>query len=145
MECDQYSAAAPGIYAAGDVARWHNPLFGTRMRVEHRTNAAEQGMAAARNLLDPEHAKPFAPFPYFWSQQYGRRIQAFGHLRDHDEARVVEGDPADDRFLVAYRTGPTLTGALAVGMPPKVLHRWRAAIAAGTPWRSAPATALLPT
>ncbi|MFH9943309.1 NAD(P)/FAD-dependent oxidoreductase [Streptomyces murinus] len=135
--CDRYSAAAPGIYAAGDVARWHNPLFGTDMRVEHRTNAAEQGMAAARNLLAPEQAKPFAPVPSFWSDQYDLRIQAFGHLRDHDEARVVDGDPADGSFLVAYRRGTALTGALAVGMPPRVLRPWRTALAAGTEWTRA--------
>ncbi|MET8719283.1 NAD(P)/FAD-dependent oxidoreductase [Streptomyces misionensis] len=137
VECDRYSAAAPGIYAAGDVARWHNPLFGTTMRVEHRTNAAEQGMTAARNLLDPQRARPFAPVPYFWSDQYGLRIQAFGHLRGHDEARVVEGDPVDGRFLVAYRKGDRLTGALGVGMPPRALRPWRAAIAAAADWRTA--------
>ncbi|KOV60640.1 ferredoxin reductase [Streptomyces sp. MMG1121] len=137
VECDMYSAAAPGVYAAGDVARWFNPLFGTSMRVEHRTNAAEQGMAAARNLLRPEQPRPYAPIPYFWSDQYGIRIQAFGNLRGHDEAQVLDGDPADGRFLVAYRAGRTLTGALAVGMPPRELRRWRNAIAAKSVWQEA--------
>ncbi|MEU6478090.1 FAD-dependent oxidoreductase [Streptomyces sp. NPDC047017] len=141
--CDRYSAAGPGVYAAGDVARWYHPLFGTTLRVEHRTNAAEQAMTAARNLLDPAHAKPFAPVPYFWSDQYGLRLQAFGHLRGHDEAQVVDGDLADGRFLVAYGRAGKLTGALAVGMPPKALHQWRAAIAARTGWR-APSTDSLP-
>ncbi|WP_075731151.1 NAD(P)/FAD-dependent oxidoreductase, partial [Streptomyces acidiscabies] len=59
LVCDAYCAAAPGVYGAGDVARWPNPLFGTSMRIEHRTNAAEQGMAAARNLLGAQ--RPFAP------------------------------------------------------------------------------------
>ncbi|MET8468613.1 FAD-dependent oxidoreductase [Streptomyces sp. NPDC006422] len=129
--CDQYSAAAPGVYAAGDVARWQHPLFGTSMRVEHRTNAAEQGMATARNLLDPENPRPFAPIPYFWSDQHGLKVQAYGHLRGHDEARVAEGSLAEGRFLVAYRSRARLTGVLSVGMPPKELRRWRAAIAAG--------------
>ncbi|MFJ8996225.1 NAD(P)/FAD-dependent oxidoreductase [Streptomyces sp. NPDC102279] len=133
--CDQYCAAAPGIYAAGDVARWHNPLFGTAMRIEHRTNAAEQGRAAARNLLRREQPQPFAPIPYFWSDQYDTKIQAYGYLRGHDEAQVMDGDPADGRFLVAYRTGETLSGALSVGMPPKALHRWRAAINTKTNWQ----------
>ncbi|MFF9653634.1 NAD(P)/FAD-dependent oxidoreductase [Streptomyces sp. NPDC014622] len=139
--CDRYLAAVPGVHAAGDVARWHNPLFGADMRVEHRTNAAEQAMAAARNLLHPESARPFASVPYFWSDQHGIRIQAYGHLRGHDEARVVEGDSARGRFLVAYRTGHRLTGALSFGMPPKALRRWRTAIAAGSDWRAATATA----
>ncbi|MFI7383825.1 NAD(P)/FAD-dependent oxidoreductase [Streptomyces sp. NPDC049813] len=134
--CDQFSAAASGVYAAGDVARWYHPLFRTSLRVEHRTNAAEQGMAAARNLLRPERPTPFAPVPYFWSDQYGVKVQAYGHLRGHDEARVVAGDPADGGFLVAYRTAGLLTGVLAVAMPPRELRRWRAAVAAGTPWRA---------
>ena len=63
--CDEYCEAAPGVYAAGDVARRHNPLFAASMRIEHRTNAAEQGMAAARSLLRPQARRPFAPVPYF--------------------------------------------------------------------------------
>ncbi|WP_128429563.1 NAD(P)/FAD-dependent oxidoreductase [Streptomyces cyaneus] len=133
--CDEYSAAAPNVYAAGDVARWHNPLFGLPMRIEHRTNAAEQGMAAARNLLAaPQARKPFAPVPYFWSDQYGMKIQAYGYLRGHDEVAVVEGELTEGRFLAAYRRGEKVTGALAVGMPPKAIRQWRQAIATGADW-----------
>ncbi|MEU5633672.1 NAD(P)/FAD-dependent oxidoreductase [Streptomyces rishiriensis] len=138
--CDEFCRAVPNVYAAGDVARWHNPLFGTPMRIEHRTNAAEQGMAAARNLLHPETCKPFAPVPYFWSDQYDMRIQAYGYLRGHDEVAVMEGDLSERRFVAAYRTGETLTGVLAVGMPPKAIRPWRQAIATGTPWRAVLAT-----
>ncbi|MFF5982635.1 NAD(P)/FAD-dependent oxidoreductase [Streptomyces olindensis] len=145
--CDQYCEAvsgphlmrrAGGVYAAGDVARWHNPLFGTPMRIEHRTNAAEQGMAAARNLLAaPEARKPFAPVPYFWSDQYDMRIQAYGHLRGHDEVTVVDGDLSDRRFVAAYRTGERLAGVLAVGVPPRAVRAWRQAVAGGVSWREA--------
>ncbi|MFF7645170.1 FAD-dependent oxidoreductase [Streptomyces canus] len=133
--CDEYCEAAPNVYAAGDVARWYNPLFGTSMRIEHRTTAAEQGMAAARNLLaTPEARKPFAPVPYFWSDQYDMKIQAYGYLRGHDEVAVVDGELADRRFVAAYRTGDRVTGALAVGMPPKAIRQWRQAIATGAEW-----------
>ena len=135
--CDEYCEAARNVYAAGDVARWYNPLFGTAMRIEHRTNAAEQGMAAARNLLNPEARKPFAPVPYFWSDQYDMRIQAYGYLRGHDEVAVVDGDLGERRFVAAYRTGDRVTGALAVGMPPKAIRQWRQAIAAGATWGEA--------
>ncbi|MFJ2176907.1 NAD(P)/FAD-dependent oxidoreductase [Streptomyces sp. NPDC087851] len=135
LVCDTYCEAAPGVYGAGDVARWHNPLFGVDMRIEHRTHAAEQGMAAARNLLRPEARKPFAPVPYFWSDQYDMKIQAYGYLRGHDEVTVVAGDLAERRFVAAYRTGDRVTGALAVGMPPKEIRQWRQAIAAGASWR----------
>ncbi|MGW0945563.1 NAD(P)/FAD-dependent oxidoreductase [Streptomyces sp. NPDC002623] len=132
--CDEYCEAARNIYAAGDVARWHNPLFGTSMRIEHRTNAAEQGMAAARNLLAPDARKPFAPVPYFWSDQYDMKIQAYGFLRGHDEVAVVEGDLAERRFVAVYRTGDRVSGALAVGMPPKAIRLWRQTIASGAAW-----------
>lgn len=133
--CDEYCRAAENVYAAGDVARWYNPLFGTSMRIEHRTTAAEQGMAAARNLLAaPQARKPFAPVPYFWSDQYDMKIQAYGYLRGHDEVTVVEGDLADSRFVAAYRSGDRVTGALAVGMPPKAIRQWRQAIATGATW-----------
>ncbi|TDT98344.1 NAD/ferredoxin-dependent reductase-like protein [Streptomyces sp. 846.5] len=142
LVCDEFSAAAPGVYGAGDVARWHNPLFGVEMRIEHRTNAAEQGMAAARNLLRPEARKPFAPVPYFWSDQYDMKIQAYGYLRGHDEVTVVDGDLTAGRFVAAYRTGDHLAGALAVGMPPKVLMSWRRMVAARAAWSDAvPSTA----
>ncbi|MFF4273708.1 NAD(P)/FAD-dependent oxidoreductase [Streptomyces sp. NPDC001536] len=132
--CDEYCEAARNVYAAGDVARWYNPLFGTSMRIEHRTNAAEQGMAAARNLLDPEARKPFAPVPYFWSDQYDMKIQAYGFLRGHDEVAVVEGDLSERRFVAVYRTGDRVSGALTVGMPPKAIRLWRQAIVTGAAW-----------
>jgi NADPH-dependent 2,4-dienoyl-CoA reductase/sulfur reductase-like enzyme len=135
--CDEYCEAAKNVYAAGDVARWYNPLFETSMRIEHRTNAAEQGMAAARNLLDSEARKAFSPVPYFWSDQYDMKIQAYGYLRGHDEVAVVEGDLAERRFVAAYRTGDRLTGALAVGMPPKAIRGWRQSVAAGASWQEA--------
>jgi NADPH-dependent 2,4-dienoyl-CoA reductase/sulfur reductase-like enzyme len=136
--CDEYSCAAPGVYAAGDVARWQNPLFGVSMRIEHRTNAAEQGMAVARNLLlAGEARKPFAPVPYFWSDQYDMKIQAYGYLRDHDEVRVVDGDLGARKFAAAYRRGDHLVGALAVGMSPKIIRGWRQAVATGATWQEA--------
>ena len=132
--CDEYCEAARNVYAAGDVARWYNPLFGQSMRIEHRTNAAEQGMAVARNLLNPDARKPFVPVPYFWSDQYDMKIQAYGYLRGHDEVAVVEGDLAEGRFVAAYRRGDRVTGALAVGMPPKAIRQWRQAILTGADW-----------
>jgi NADPH-dependent 2,4-dienoyl-CoA reductase/sulfur reductase-like enzyme len=135
--CDEYCAAADGVYAVGDVARWYNPLFGTAMRVEHRTNAAEQGLAVARALLAPQARRPFAPVPYFWSDQYGTRFQAYGCLRDHDEALVLDADLAGRQFLVAYRKDDCLVGVLAAGKTPKTLRPWRARIAARTPWTAA--------
>ncbi|MBA2810195.1 FAD-dependent oxidoreductase [Streptomyces sp. KM273126] len=134
--CDEYCAAVDDVFGVGDVARWHNPLFGTPMRVEHRTNAAEQAMAVARNLLTPDQRRPFAPVPYFWSDQYDVKIHAYGYLRDHDEALVLQTD-ATKRLLVVYRRGERLTGVLASGLPPKAVRAWRSLVAADTNWADA--------
>ncbi|WP_434443536.1 NAD(P)/FAD-dependent oxidoreductase [Lentzea sp. E54] len=134
LACDEFCEAGPGVYGVGDVARWHNPLFGISMRVEHRTNAAEQALAVARGLLDPAARRPYAPVPYFWSDQYDLKVQAYGHLPGHDEVAVVEGDLDSRRFVAAYRRGSRLTGVVAVNAPPRTLRQWRAAIAAQRPW-----------
>ena len=136
--CDEFSTAAPGVHGVGDVARWHNPLFDVSMRIEHRTNAAEQGLAVARNLLGVQ--QPFAPVPYFWSDQYDLKIQSYGYLRDHEEVAVVDGDLDSRRFVAAYRKGDRLTGVVAVNAAPKVLRSWRAAIAARRPWPTVQST-----
>ena len=145
LVCDEYCSAGPGVYAAGDVARWHNPLFGAFMRVEHRTHAAEQGMAAARNLLRGAEGRPFAPVPYFWSDQYDLRLQAYGYLRGHDEVALVEGALDERRFIVAYRTGDRLSGVVGAGVPPRTLRSWRQAIARGATWDDGPPAPSEPT
>ncbi|QYX75777.1 oxidoreductase C-terminal domain-containing protein [Streptomyces akebiae] len=94
-------------------------------------------LAAARDLLaaDPHARKAFAPVPYFWSDQYGMKVQAYGWLRGHGEVAIVDGGPAERRFVAVYRADDRGTGALAVGMPPKAIRRWRQAIASGAGWR----------
>jgi NADPH-dependent 2,4-dienoyl-CoA reductase/sulfur reductase-like enzyme len=75
--CDEYLQAEEHVWCAGDVTVWPHPLAdGEPIRIEHWTNAAEQGAAAARNLLG-ERA-PYAAVPYFWSDQYDVKIQAAG-------------------------------------------------------------------
>ncbi len=139
LVCDEYSAAGPRVYGVGDVARWYNPLFGTAMRVEHRTNAAEQGLAVAHNLLNPEAPRAFAPVPYFWTDQYDLTIHCYGVPRGHEESVVVESDTAENRLVVAYRTGERLAAVLTVGVSPKKRRAWRAAIAARATWEEAAA------
>ncbi|MFF1678164.1 oxidoreductase C-terminal domain-containing protein [Streptomyces sp. NPDC058256] len=90
----------------------------------------EQRVVQAGHVPGRVHA--FAPVPYFWSDQYGMKIQAYGYLRGHDEVPVVEGNLAERRFVAAYRTGHRLNGALAIGVPPRAVRRWRQAIAVRT-------------
>ncbi len=108
IECDEYCRAAENVYAAGDVARWPNARFGTRMRIEHRTNAGEQGRAAARNLVLGD-VEPFAPLPYFWSDQFDVKIQAHGWLNLAEPVEIVEGESG---FVALYRSGGRLVGVL---------------------------------
>ncbi|WP_405984108.1 NAD(P)/FAD-dependent oxidoreductase [Streptomyces sp. NBC_00872] len=144
LVCDEYCRAAPSVYGVGDVARWHNALFGGLMRVEHRTNAAEAGLAVARNLLRPAEPRPFTPVPYFWSDQYDLKIQAYGHLRGHEEVAIVDGGLDRRRFIAAYRKEDRLVGVVAVNSRPKELRTWRAAIADRRPWSTLAGDALAP-
>jgi NADPH-dependent 2,4-dienoyl-CoA reductase/sulfur reductase-like enzyme len=121
--CDAGCRAAPGIYAAGDVASWYNPLFDRQMRVEHRLNATEQGAAAASNLLGAD--RPFASVPYFWSHQYDARLQAYGIFPTGAETSVVYGAVADRTFAAAYVENGTVVGVLGWNCPPRRLRELR--------------------
>jgi len=135
--CDEtLCAGPPGVYAAGDLARWPNPVFGRSMRLEHWTAAAEQARVAARNAVDPAAAKPCSTVPYFWSDWYGRRIQ-FAGIPASDEVRIVEGEPGGNAPLVAlYREGDRLAGALTVDGRARVM-KYRALIQRGASWEQA--------
>jgi NADPH-dependent 2,4-dienoyl-CoA reductase/sulfur reductase-like enzyme len=115
VECDAHCQAAAGIYAAGDVACWHNNRFDTRMRLEHRTNASEQAIAVAGNLLGDN--RPFAPVPYFWTDQHDARIQAFGVFPVDAETTVLHGEPASRRFVIGYRHQGRVVGVLGWNSP----------------------------
>ena len=135
--CDAFCAAAPGVFAAGDVARWHNPLFGEEMRVEYWSNAVEQGSYVAERLAGTDlGAQPFAPVPFFWSDQYGVKIQFAGRMRPDDEVRLVAGSLAERKFTALYGRAGRLSGVLAWSRP-RDLAKYRRLIAAATPFESA--------
>ena len=149
--CDQFCRAVPGVFAAGDVARWPNELFmhfrygepQRTMRIEHWTNAVEQGMAAARNLLLESRGKPleaFAPVPYFWSDQHGLSIMASGITSPRDEFRLVHGTLESNRFTAIYGLRGYLTGVVAVGWP-RMLRRYQGMIRKQVSWEEALETA----
>jgi NADPH-dependent 2,4-dienoyl-CoA reductase/sulfur reductase-like enzyme len=130
VECDATLCAGPGIVAAGDVCRWPNPLFdGEPMRLEHWTNAAEQGVAAGRRLLAGDgDAEPFAPVPFVWSDQYDVKIQVAGHVRGDDRVEVVDGELSEMRFVAAVGRAGRLVGAVGFSRP-RVLMQYRRLIA----------------
>jgi NADPH-dependent 2,4-dienoyl-CoA reductase/sulfur reductase-like enzyme len=131
--CDAtLNAGAPDVYAAGDVARWPNALYGEEMRVEHWTNAAEQGAAAAHNLLATwagGTGVAYSPVPFFWSDQYDSRFQFVGRGSGEDEVHVVHGSVAEGRFVALYGRDGQLRGALGLSMP-KQLMPYRKLLAA---------------
>ena len=123
--CDATCLAAPGVAAAGDVARWPNPRFDELMRVEHWDNAVEQGGHAARRLLLDDHdpdAPAFSPVPWFWSDQYDRKIQLAGRIRPDDQMQVVAGSIEEHRFAALYGRDGRLTGVLGVNRPRHVMQ-----------------------
>jgi NADPH-dependent 2,4-dienoyl-CoA reductase/sulfur reductase-like enzyme len=129
--CDETLAtAAPGVYAAGDVARWTSPVTGQRVRVEHWTSAADQGALAARNALAPEAAAHCTGVPYFWSDWYGHKLQMVGEAAA-DEVKVV-GDAERGPWVALYRSGELLSGALTLDLPGKIM-KYRRMIGAAPP------------
>jgi NADPH-dependent 2,4-dienoyl-CoA reductase/sulfur reductase-like enzyme len=130
VECDATCAVvgAEDVVAAGDVALWRNPLYGRLMRVEHWAHAIEQGTYAARRLLGVHDPGGFAAAPYFWSQQYGQRIQSIGSTWGCDRIEVLDPDP--ERMLVAYFLDGQLTAVagLAAG---RAIFAFRPLILAG--------------
>jgi NADPH-dependent 2,4-dienoyl-CoA reductase/sulfur reductase-like enzyme len=135
--CDEtLSTGLPGVYAAGDVVHYPNPLFdGEVMRLEHWTNANEQGTLAAKNALNPDEAKPSAAVPYFWSDWYGHRIQFVGIPRA-DEIRVVSKELGEEKFLALYRRGERLIGCISIDRPAQIMKYRRQIMQHGS-WEDA--------
>ena len=126
--CDATLAAgAPGVVAAGDVARWRHPAFPEPVRAEHWTNAVESAGAAARRLLAGDaELPPFAPVPFVWSDQYDAKLQIAGHAQGGDEVAIVHGSLAERRFVALYGSRGRLTGAFAMNRPRQLMaaRRW---------------------
>ena len=119
-----------GVVAVGDCANWYDPRAGSHRRVEHWTGARERPDAAVAALLSWGAAEPGVPRPpYFWSDQYGVKIQFAGHAAGADSVTVEEGAPGDRSFLAVYRCAGQPVAVLAMDQP-RLFMRWRKQLAA---------------
>jgi 3-phenylpropionate/trans-cinnamate dioxygenase ferredoxin reductase component len=129
------ATAVPGVVATGDCSTRHEPLAGRPLRQEHWTNALHHPRRAVAALLGRPAPlpQPQAAVPYFWSDQYGRRLQFAGHREPGDLEQVVDGDPRQSSFVAEYRRDGALVAVLAMDSPRLFTRRRRelAASAAG--------------
>jgi NADPH-dependent 2,4-dienoyl-CoA reductase/sulfur reductase-like enzyme len=108
--CDSRCRAADGVHAVGDVARWWHEGLGRTVRLENRTNATEQALAVADDVLGAD--RPYVPVPYFWTDQYDVRMQVFGDLAGADRLCVLEGEPAARKFVAVAESRGRVVGVV---------------------------------
>ncbi|MFI7011073.1 NAD(P)/FAD-dependent oxidoreductase [Streptomyces sp. NPDC050145] len=136
--CDDGCVTAlPHVVAVGDVAR----VAGAR--AEHWTSATAQPRVAVRNLLAGRTVEHARPLPYFWSDQYGSRIQFAGRRREGDVPRIVEGTIEEGSFLALYEREGRTTAALAMNRP-RPFTRVRRELSRAETQSTAPAVAAGP-
>ncbi|CAL9364938.1 NAD(P)/FAD-dependent oxidoreductase [Streptomyces sp. enrichment culture] len=114
-----------GVVAVGDCADWYDPATGGHRRVEHWTGAKERPAIAVATLLAHGAREAGTPRPpYFWSDQYGVRIQFVGHAAGADSVTVEEGATDDRSFLAVYRRAGAPVAVLGMDQP-RLFTRWR--------------------
>ena len=128
-----YVTDRPNIVAVGDVARPYNPRTGRNVRREHWTDAAEGPAVAVRNLLAGRTVQHVDKPSYFWSDQYGTRIQFAGAAHPSDEVRFLDGAPAESSFVATYHRGDATTAVLAMNNPRQFTRLRRQLAAAAQP------------
>jgi 3-phenylpropionate/trans-cinnamate dioxygenase ferredoxin reductase subunit len=121
--CDERCSVAPGIVAAGDVARYRSTRRGGfAVRIEHWTHAGAMGRAAALRLLRGEEGvEPYDPVPYVWTDQFGVKIQMVGHPTPDDEVHLVDGEFEEFRFVALFARAGKLTGVVGMRRPRLVM------------------------
>lgn len=125
------ATSVPGVVAVGDCASSYNRFAGEVVRLEHWTNALQQPEVAAATLLGRK-ANPRLAAPYFWSDQYGVRLQFAGHRRPGDAVEIVDGDVDARSFVAVYRRGERPVAVLSLNQP-KLFGRLRRQLAVSEP------------
>ncbi|MGW6891206.1 NAD(P)/FAD-dependent oxidoreductase [Streptomyces chartreusis] len=122
-----------GVVAVGDCANWYDPRAGLHRRVEHWTGARERPDAAIAALLAGGAVEPGVPRPpYFWSDQYGVKIQFAGHAAGADSVTIEDGTPDGRNVLAVYRRSGIPVAVLGMNQP-RLFTRWRKQITATAP------------
>jgi 3-phenylpropionate/trans-cinnamate dioxygenase ferredoxin reductase component len=137
--CDDRLFAADGIVAAGDLARWNWRHDGgeEEIRIEHWQVAAEAGVAAGRSVMAGRpDAPPFTPVPYFWSDQYGIRLQVLGNPGGNDDVQITGGSFDEGKFVALFGRATRLRAVVAVGKP-RQLMGFRPLLESGSSWEDA--------
>jgi NADPH-dependent 2,4-dienoyl-CoA reductase/sulfur reductase-like enzyme len=117
--CDQFCAAVgvQDVGAIGDVARWYDTRVQRHVRVEHWTNATEQAYTVAHNIVEPDDRRVHRALPYFWSDQYGTKIQLIGYCDPTAEVTMVKSSGPKARAAAVYHHGNELCAAVMINWP----------------------------
>ncbi|PBC35628.1 FAD-dependent oxidoreductase [Rhodococcus sp. ACS1] len=132
--CDSSCQAVPGVWAAGDVARWWDVRHEKHIRTEHRTNATEQAQFVASAILGKKRS--YVPVPFFWTDQYDVRIQVAGHIPEGAVEEVLESGSHEDSTISLFHKDGTLTGVLGWNAPREVSKYRRELLAQNKVWES---------
>jgi NADPH-dependent 2,4-dienoyl-CoA reductase/sulfur reductase-like enzyme len=127
--CDEtLFTGVDGIWAAGDIARWFDPRVGSLTRIEHWTNAIDQGIRAVENAIDPDAAVAYSTTPYFWSDWYESKIQFAGVAQG--QPMIVAGSWDGPSFTALYSDNTKFTGVLTLDRRADVM-KYRALLERG--------------
>lgn len=114
VQCDTNGMIDAGIYAVGDVAAWTDPVTGDSRRDEHQLSAIQQGQAVAHHIVTGEPSPP--ALPYFWSELYGVRYQAYGVFPPDSDVTVSHGSFSTAEFVAVASVDGVATGVVASNM-----------------------------
>ena len=112
MTNEYLETSIPGVYAAGDIARYPDPRSGDKVRIEHWVVAERQGQTAARNILGAR--EKFSTVPFFWSNHYSTSISYVGHAEKWDEI-LIDGDVNEGDFIAGYKLGEKILAVASCG------------------------------